>query len=165
MIIELNKDFLKEYKDNAWKGFSTKELLCIIVAVIVAVIIDVCVFTYTSLDAATGIYIAFPFALPVIVWGFYKYQGFLSLSELIKELMYCNKTAVLDYDSGEASKDVLKVYDTALVFPEEKTKKNKEPKKIKIMYVSNRYIKKIQRRKRRAEKRARKESMKQGIAR
>ncbi len=101
MVIQLNKDFLKEYKDNAWKGFSTKELLSIIVAGISATIMDVCLYAYAGIDPATGVYIAVPIIIPILLFGFYKYQGFFSIAEVAKEVAYYFRTRRLLYDSCE----------------------------------------------------------------
>lgn len=101
MIIELNKDFLKEYKDNAWKGFSTKELISIAGAGAVTVIVDVLLYKVANIDIATGVYIALPVAFPVLLIGFFKFQGFLSVPELLKEALYYTKTKELLYDSHE----------------------------------------------------------------
>ena len=105
MNIEINKDFLKEYKDDAWKGFSARELLSVVGAGAVGITVDILLHFYGGFSIAGGVYIALPFALPFILWGFYKYQGYLPIGRFIKEILYCRKTAVVLYDSDEAVKE------------------------------------------------------------
>lgn len=52
-----------------------------------------------------AIYCAVPVAAPVIFIGFYKYQGYLSVKELVKEYMYTSKTKRLAYESEEIEPD------------------------------------------------------------
>lgn len=127
MIIDLNKDFLKEYKDDAWKGFSTKELLCLIAGVAVVVLIDVALVLNFNMNPATGIYIALPVAVPIMVWGFFKYQGFLSVSDLLREYFYHNDTSVLEYDSCETGREK-----AAFKIVHEQNRKKKKKKKNKL---------------------------------
>jgi len=72
MAIRNNKDFLKEYKDDAWKGFSTRELLCIIGAAAIGITVDALLHFYAGISLAAGVYIALPLAVPLILIGFYK---------------------------------------------------------------------------------------------
>ena len=101
MAIRNNKDFLKEYKDDAWKGFSTRELLCIIGAAAIGITVDALLHFYAGISLAMGVYIALPLAVPLILIGFYKYQGFLTVGRFLKEWMYEISTSRVDYISGE----------------------------------------------------------------
>lgn len=148
MIIELNKDFLKEYKDNAWKGFSTKELLSIIVAGVSAVIIDVCLYKYADIDPSTGVYIAIPVVIPILLFGFYKFQGFFSIVEISKEIMYYFKTRQLLYDSCEGKKRDDYIRFSYELLPSGNNAKVKQAKKTSrkrkrqgIMYMSPKELK------------------------
>ena len=101
MNIEINKDFLKEYKDDAWKGFSVREVLALISAACIGVGIDAALHLCAGMSIAAGVYIALPLTLPVMLIGFYYYQGFLSARRLLKELSYCMKTTTVLYASNE----------------------------------------------------------------
>ena len=107
MEIRNNKDFLKEYKDDAWKGFSTRELLCIIGAAAIGITVDALLHYYAGISLAVGVYIALPLAVPLILVGFYKYQGFLTVGRFLKEWMYEISTSRMDYISGECVEEDL----------------------------------------------------------
>ena len=107
MAIRNNKDFLKEYKDDAWKGFSTRELLCIIGAAAIGITVDALLHFYAGISLAMGVYIALPLAVPLILIGFYKYQGFLTVGRFLKEWMYEMSTSRVDYISGECVEEDL----------------------------------------------------------
>ncbi len=107
MAIRNNKDFLKEYKDDAWKGFSTRELLCIIGAAAIGITVDVLLHYYAGVSLAAGVYIALPIAAPLILVGFYKYQGFLTIGRFLKEWLYEMETSRVDYISGECVEEDL----------------------------------------------------------
>ena len=103
MNIEINKDFLKEYKDDAWKGFSLRELLSLIGAGLIGIGVDALLHFYAGISIATGVYFALPLAFPVILIGFYRYQGFLTIGRFLKEFLYGQRTATVLYDSAEVS--------------------------------------------------------------
>ena len=107
MEIRNNKDFLKEYKDDAWKGFSTRELLCIIGAAAIGITVDALLHYYAGVSLAVGVYIALPLAVPLILIGFYKYQGFLTVGRFLKEWMYEMSTSQMEYVSGECVEEDL----------------------------------------------------------
>ena len=107
MAIRNNKDFLKEYKDDAWKGFSTRELLCMIGAAATGITVDALLHFYAGISLATGVYIALPMAVPFILFGFYKYQGHLTAGRFLKEWLYEIRTARVDYISGECVEEDL----------------------------------------------------------
>ena len=105
MAIRNNKDFLKEYKDDAWKGFSTKELLCLAGAAAIGITVDVLLYFYAGVSLAVGVYIALPLTVPLILAGFYKYQGFLPLGKFLSEWKYKLETSRILYCSGECVQD------------------------------------------------------------
>ena len=107
MEIRNNKDFLKEYKDDAWKGFSTRELLCIIGAAAIGITVDALLHYFVGISLAVGVYIALPLAVPLILVGFYKYQGFLTVGRFLKEWMYEMSTSRMEYISGECVEEDL----------------------------------------------------------
>jgi len=107
MAIRNNKDFLKEYKDDAWKGFSTRELLCIIGAAAIGITVDALLHFYAGVSLAMGVYVALPLAVPLILIGFYKYQGFLTVGRFLKEWLYEISTSRVEYISGECVEEDL----------------------------------------------------------
>jgi len=128
MAIRNNKDFLKEYKDDAWKGFSTRELLCIIGAAATGITVDALLHYFAGISLATGVYIALPLAVPFILIGFYKYQGHLTLGRFLKEWLYEISTAKVDYISGECVEEDL-IYREDAYFPDTGGGKNKKKHK------------------------------------
>ncbi|MFR4775599.1 MAG: hypothetical protein ACLUAI_05255, partial [Lachnospira sp.] len=46
-------------------------------------------------------YIGVPVAFPVILFGFYKYQGYLPVAQLLKEMLYTYQSRKLSYYSTE----------------------------------------------------------------
>ena len=113
MAIRNNKDFLKEYKDDAWKGFSTRELLCIIGAAAIGITVDALLHFYAGISLAAGVYIALPLAVPLILIGFYKYQGFLTVGRFLKEWLYELETSRVEYSSGECVQEDLRYREDA----------------------------------------------------
>lgn len=102
MKININKDFEEAYKENFFKGFTMKETFCIALALAIAIGVAA-FFTITfSLPINVSIYLGLPFAAPVLIIGFKKFQG-LTLVEYIKELIYENQIKELYYDADEAT--------------------------------------------------------------
>ena len=128
MEIRNNKDFLKEYKDDAWKGFSTRELLCIIGAAAIGITADALLHIYAGVSLAAGVYIALPLAVPLILIGFYKYQGFLTVGRFLKEWMYEMSTSRMEYVSGECVEEDLIYREDAYPSGTGKRKRKKKEK-------------------------------------
>lgn len=101
MTIQINKDFLTEYKDDVWKGFNGRELLSIITGGAIAFGVVILLYFLTKMNPATLVYFAVPFALPAIGIGFYRYQGYLSITDFFKEIMYTWYTKELYFESEE----------------------------------------------------------------
>ena len=105
MKISINKDFVTEYKNDFWKGFSLTEVFYIVQGFAVGAAVIAVMFFAFKIPVATAVYLAVPFAAPVIFRGFYKYQGYLQLSELIKEMIYTGGMKVLVFETGEHDTD------------------------------------------------------------
>ena len=133
MAIRNNKDFLKEYKDDAWKGFSTRELLCMIGAAVTGITVDALLHFYAGISLATGVYISLPMAVPFILFGFYKYQGHLTAGRFLKEWLYEIRTARVDYVSGECVEEDLiyreDAYDPDTVDGQRRKKEKRDKRK------------------------------------
>lgn len=101
MNLTINKDFLEEYKDDAWKGFSLKEIGAIIVGGLIGAGVTALLFFYAHMSPATAVYIAVPCAVPAIACGFYRYQNYLSPPQLIREAVFTWKTGHIVYEAEE----------------------------------------------------------------
>ncbi|MDD6667750.1 MAG: PrgI family protein [Lachnospiraceae bacterium] len=101
MTIQINKDFLTEYKDDVWKGFNARELISIITGGATAFGVVILLYYFTKMNPATLVYFAVPFAIPAVGIGFYRFQGYLSLTDLLKEMMYTWYTKELHSESEE----------------------------------------------------------------
>ena len=109
MQIKINKDFLTEYKDDAWKGFTAQEILSIVTGAGVAFVVIVLLYLFAGISPAAAVYIGVPIAAPVIFSGFYRYQGYLSPKQLFKEIRYTRKVTRLFYDTGEG-KEIRRIF-------------------------------------------------------
>ena len=105
MKINVNKDFLKEYKNDFWKGFSATDIVHITEGFMCAGAVVAVLVLGFKIPLTIAIYCAVPVAAPGIFIGFYKYQGYLSVKELVKEYMYTSKTKRLAYESEEIEPD------------------------------------------------------------
>lgn len=104
MKIEINKDFEKEYKDEFWKGFSGSETLCIAIAVSVAVgVIALCNFKL-GISPGTAVYFGVPVAIPVLVLGFFRYQGQDNVISLMRNIYVTYKCRRLSMDMMTGSR-------------------------------------------------------------
>jgi len=101
MTIQINKDFLTEYKDDVWKGFNTREVLSIISGGAVSISVVALLFFLTKISPATLVYVAIPLAFPMILYGFWKYQGYLTVSEFLTEVIFSYYTKELHFESEE----------------------------------------------------------------
>ena len=101
MIIDINKDFLTEYKDDLWKGFSGREIGAIVVAGGVAAGVVALISVFSGMKPSDAVYIGLPVAIPILLSGFYKYQGYLRLKELMKEIIYTHRARHLYFESPD----------------------------------------------------------------
>ncbi len=103
MQIDIKKDIEEEYKDELYKGFSTKEMIAIVTAFGTAALVIFFLWYFVGLALEICVFISIPFAMPSIACGFYKIQG-LSLWMYIKEMYHMHRTRCLTYDAGEMPK-------------------------------------------------------------
>jgi len=100
MKIVINKNFEKEYKDEAFRGLSLKELVfAVIFLLVMASIVYVGIMKY-KLPSSPAILIGMVVGSPLLILGFYKYQG-MSPIEFAKEYVNFLKTSRLSYQSTE----------------------------------------------------------------
>lgn len=128
MKLSINKDFLT-YKDEAIKGYSFMESLVIILATIGAIGTCVIMVYYFSTTVNTGIYTGMMgVASPILVLGFYKYQG-MSFFELLKEMLYVERTKLL-------TREVDEYVSTSTFFNRKKTVEKVKKEKNKLYRLS-----------------------------
>lgn len=117
MTVQINKDLLTEYKDAVWKGFTLRELASLLAGGACAVGVVAFLHHYLHMEPATAIYVAVPFALPAILIGFFKYQGYQGVLDLLKEIIFSGRCRSLAWDFEEMPADVF-------VFTMKKQKEN-----------------------------------------
>lgn len=100
MNITINKDFLTEYKDDFWKGFTFGECVSIATGAAIGIGGAAAVHLYTGISLDTAVYIGVPMAAPVVFLGFYKYQGYLQPIRFLKEVWTSSRLKCLHYESG-----------------------------------------------------------------
>ena len=103
MKIQINKDLLTEYKDTIWKGFTAKELFCLATGGAISVAVVVVLHKTFGMYPATAIYLAVPFAIPAILMGFFKFQGYMSVFDLVREYLFSRKCRCLVFEAEEES--------------------------------------------------------------
>lgn len=106
--IDINKDFLKEYKDNFFKGFSVSEVIHLVAALGVAALIMFAAVRYLHIDIVAAVYISVPFVIPIVFSGIYKYQDYLKPKDYMLERQYTLASESLHYETEEA--DVTKYF-------------------------------------------------------
>lgn len=101
MILKNNPDFADDnkYKDDAWRGFSTKEILVLVGALAAAIYVIYLLWKYFGVSATVAPYIAVPCAAPIVFIGLYKYQGMTCL-QLCRVLLDYIRTRCLCWDTG-----------------------------------------------------------------
>ena len=100
MNITINKDFLTEYKDDFWKGFTFQECVSIAVGAAIGIGGAAAVHFYTGIAVDTAVYIGVPMAAPVVFLGFYKYQGYLQPIRFLNEVFITMRMKSLHYETG-----------------------------------------------------------------
>lgn len=101
MQIKVNKDFLTEYKDEFWKGFSVPEVISIVLALSCVAGVIFVLYKEFGISPANAVYFGVPAALPVLAVGFYKYQGYMPLPKLIREIYFTCQCRELVFGAGE----------------------------------------------------------------
>lgn len=104
--IRVNKDFLREYKDDAWKGFSGKEVMTLLLAAGTAIALVFLLHMGLGIAPAVAVYLSVPAASPIVLLGFYRYQGYLSPIRLLREIYYTYKAKELPYAAEETRNKV-----------------------------------------------------------
>lgn len=124
MNIQMNKDFLSEYKNDVWKGFDGKELIALSSAVAMTGGIIVGIYLATKMSPATAVYLAIPFAIPVILLGFYSYQKYLPVEKLMREILYTCAIEKLSFATNLLEKrQSLRIFSMSISIPPKRATK------------------------------------------
>ena len=108
--IDINKDFLKEYKDNFYKGFSISELVHIIAGLAVSAVIMLINVKLFGMQLVSAVYISVPFAAPVILTGIYRYQEYLKPKDYLCERQYTEASDRLHFETTEPDSRYFSMY-------------------------------------------------------
>lgn len=99
--IDINKDFLKEYKNDFYKGFSVTDIVHIIAGLSVSAVVMLITVMLFHIDVVFAVYVSVPFAAPLILAGIYKYQEYLSPKEYVQERQYTQNISRVHYETDE----------------------------------------------------------------
>lgn len=101
MQIGLNKDFEKEYPSTGIKGFNMRESIAIFLALGAMGGLGYLLWLHTDLEYAHIVYAVLPVGAIIVFAICYRYQGELSLLELLRAMAWERKTKVLYYSAEE----------------------------------------------------------------
>lgn len=101
MKLLTNKDFEKEYKEDAWRGFSTGEVMALIGALLCCIGIMYLLWRYARMPLSAAVYPAVLLSSPVLAMGFFSYQGMNLVPELFREWYWSRKISRLTFAAGE----------------------------------------------------------------
>lgn len=104
MSIPINKDLEKDYRNEISKGFTLKEIGHVALGLAVMGTVTALVWSCTGLSVDACIYIALPFGIVPMYFGFKTFQG-MSARKYLQELWYERKTAQLLYQACEMPKE------------------------------------------------------------
>ena len=108
MKIDINKDFEEQYK-STWKGLTGNEMAIAAIALLIMGSILFAIWNYTAIPINTAAYLGIPVIIPIVVIGFYKFQG-SSVSDLIRANSYLRNTQELGCDMGEFDATCIRVF-------------------------------------------------------
>ena len=89
------------YKDEVWKGFDMAEIISIIFALGCIAGVVFVLYKKFGISPSSAVYIGVPVSFPILVAGFYKYQGYMTLSKLIQEIYWTHECKELVFSAGE----------------------------------------------------------------
>lgn len=103
MQIKVNKDFLHEYKNEFWKGFTIPELVSIAVGLGCDGVIVYIAWKYFQIAPDNAVYLGMPAMVPALVVGFVKFQDNANLIDYAKAIYDTYKCKELSF-SGETKR-------------------------------------------------------------
>lgn len=100
MDININKDIARDYPSDVWKGFTLKQLLCILVALVLGATSILVLYFGAGTNIHVAVYISIPIVAPVILMGFAYHRG-LPLIDYVKERIRLADQPDLYYQAEE----------------------------------------------------------------
>lgn len=100
MNIKINKNFEKEYKEDAARGFTLKEIVSLIAAFAVIGGGTYLLYKKGGIEPEIAMRLATVLAVPMVAMGFYTYQE-MSPLQFLTEYSYFRRTSLLTYAAGE----------------------------------------------------------------
>lgn len=100
MDIKINKDIATQYPDDAFKGFSVRQLLCIGTAAVLGIGIILFLYYGADVNIHAAVYVALPVPAVIVLAGFMKYKG-MPLITAIKEWIRLADQPVMVYQAEE----------------------------------------------------------------
>lgn len=131
MKIDLNKDFEEQYKNELWKGFTARELIYGMGALLVAGVVAFTVWKGTGLAINICIYAGIPFMAPIIYLAMVKHQGHTWL-EALKNVLFYLQTRELPCEMGEKDFSSNRIFSMDTRSVKEPKKKRKEEGNVNI---------------------------------
>lgn len=103
MDIKINKDFEKEYKNELFRGLTTREVLGLATSAAVGMGVVYLLYHYAGVPMSVGVYAGVFAAAPCMFVAFQDIQGMTPLRYLA-EIRYAHKTRLLTYEADEIPK-------------------------------------------------------------
>lgn len=97
MQIQVNKDIEEEYRNELMKGFTLRELVYLVAAVVVIAAVCVLVWKKGGVQIDVAVFAGIPFGCVILFFGFRRYQG-LTVYGYLKEMLYEHRTRTLAYE-------------------------------------------------------------------
>ena len=106
MQIEIKKDIDTAYRDELFRGFSTKQAISIGLGGSAAVLVTWVLWHYVQMPVEAAVYLATPCALPFLAMGFITIQG-LSPWGYLCAIVYTYRTRILVFEADELPEHVI----------------------------------------------------------
>lgn len=126
--IDLNDDFDVKYKAEFWKGFTAKEVISGIIAMVLGGFFAYFLHKQTGIQIDICIYAAIPIWLLVMSVTVLKIQG-LTLPAYLKEMYYFMQTKTLSSEMEEcdySKSEVFTMNSKKIIVPKSGTRKEKK---------------------------------------
>ena len=128
MVIEINKD-IDRYKESVVMGLTAKQLIYSVASVVAGGGIVLLLYPYIGLTPS--VYVAVPVVAPIVLGGFYSYNG-MSFFEMMRlKLHFAFGNRPLLYQSTESEEEIRKIQLEEQIKEKRKKKANKRTNKKK----------------------------------
>lgn len=100
MDIKINKDIAKDYPTDVWKGFTLRQIFCILAALILGAGSVLLLYFGAGVNIHAAVYLAIPISSPLILIEFLSYKG-LPVLDYLRERIRLADQPVLYYQAEE----------------------------------------------------------------